>query len=284
MKHYLRTICPVFALLAGAASFPLISVSALAVESVAFVAGPINKNCPIMGGGVDTDTPTREFKGVTIGFCCPGCDLKWDKKTDAEKMSLLAKTSPEVVVAILSADASAKPAALPAPKPLVVIGKDYQADMKAIQSNPPLSVARGYLAACARANVKTLDTLFLDKGRATVSENSQDEGTWEAYRDQHLIPELKEMPDFAITLTKEDIQTFGATTVIRHFGTFTVPDAHNKEVARTYLAAITYVVVDEGGSPKIAHLHWSSRAEKKPDLSPTTPESGHGSGPGHDHK
>jgi nitrosocyanin len=34
----------------------------------------INDTCPVMGGKVEKDTPYKiEYKGKTIGFCCPGC-------------------------------------------------------------------------------------------------------------------------------------------------------------------------------------------------------------------
>lgn len=42
-----------------------------------------NKVCPVKGGEVDTETPTVQYKGKTIGFCCPGCDSKF--KEDPEK-------------------------------------------------------------------------------------------------------------------------------------------------------------------------------------------------------
>ena len=42
-----------------------------------------NKYCPIRGGEVDPETPTVEYKGKIIGFCCPGCDDKFEK--DPEK-------------------------------------------------------------------------------------------------------------------------------------------------------------------------------------------------------
>ena len=134
-----------------------------------------------------------------------------------------------------------------------------------IADHPAVKVARGYMAACAKADAAALNSLFLDRGRATVSENAGDEGTWEIYRDHHLLPELKEMPGFAMTVTKEDVQTFGTTSIVRQIGSFTVPDPNHPDTPRKYLAAVTYVIVDEGGTPKIAHLHWSSRAEKKPE-------------------
>ncbi|QQS09077.1 MAG: hypothetical protein IPK69_00130 [Phycisphaerales bacterium] len=216
---------------------------------------PINKLCPIMENEVDAEAPTRQFKGVTIGFCCPGCDRKWDRKSDDAKMALLTKMAPEAVAAINAA------------------------------SSPALKVARDYLAACGKADANALNALFLDKGRATVSENAGDEGTWETYRDHHLMPELKEMPGFVMTVTKEDVQTFGTSSIVRQIGSFTVPDPNHKELSKKYLAAVTYVVVDDGGTPKIAHLHWSSRAEQKPvgDGSNQS-ETGHGGSSSHEHK
>jgi len=272
MKRSVFTVVPVLALLAGASALPSMSAFALARESAVLAAGPVNKNCPIMGKEVDAETPTREFKGVTIGFCCPGCDRKWDKKTDAEKMTLLAKASPEAITAILAADDASKRAAQPA----------AATTADALASNPAVKVARTYLDACGKADTKALDAIFLDKGRATVSENASDEGSWETYRDHHLMPELKEMPGFALSITNEDVQTFGATSIVRQIGSFTVPDPANKDLTKKYLAAVTYVVVDDEGTPRIAHLHWSSRAEKKLDaFAPAkSPDAGHG----HDHK
>lgn len=216
---------------------------------------PVNKLCPIMENEVDAESPTRQFKGVTIGFCCPGCDRKWDRKSDEAKMAMLTKMAPEAVAAINAA------------------------------SSPALRVARDYLAACGNADANALNGLFLDKGRATVSENAGDEGTWETYRDHHLLPELKEMPGFVMTVAKEDVQTFGTTSIVRQIGTFTVPDPNHPDAPRKFLAAVTYVVVDDGGTPRIAHLHWSSRAEKKPAADGTAkPDTGHGTSGGHEHK
>ena len=268
-------VAPVPSAQTGSGAAAPVSYAVVAASMSSVIADPVNKVCPIKGNEVDKESPTRQFKGVTIGFCCPGCEGKWDAKTDDEKMALLAKHAPEAVTAINA----------PAPVAPAFIGKDYKIDAGTLASNPALVAARGYLAACARADAKALDALFLDKGRATVSENAGDEGTWETYRDHHLLPELKEMPGFAMTLTKEDMQTFGTTTIVRHIGSFTVPDPNHKELTKKYLAAVTYVIVDEGGTPKIAHLHWSSRAEKKADAAaPAAPEAGHGAGGGHEHK
>ncbi len=42
-----------------------------------------NKVCPVMGEEVDSEAPTEQYNGKTIGFCCPGCDKKFKK--DPEK-------------------------------------------------------------------------------------------------------------------------------------------------------------------------------------------------------
>jgi len=42
-----------------------------------------NKVCPVKGEEVDAEAPTVEYNGKVIGFCCPGCDSKFQK--DPEK-------------------------------------------------------------------------------------------------------------------------------------------------------------------------------------------------------
>jgi YHS domain-containing protein len=42
-----------------------------------------NKVCPVKGEEIDADAPTFEYNGKVIGFCCPGCDTKFQK--DPEK-------------------------------------------------------------------------------------------------------------------------------------------------------------------------------------------------------
>lgn len=221
--------------------------------------GPINDRCPIMADEeIDEDSPTTTYKGHVIGFCCPGCKKKWAAKPETDKMAFLIKYVPA------AANTNATQSRT---------GSAQNTPAEALAKNPAVKVARTYLAACAKADADTLNGLFLDERRATVSENASDEGTWETYRDHHLMPELKEMPGFVMTVIKEDVQTFGTTSIVRQIGSFTVPDSNHKELTRKYLAAVTYVVVDDDGTPKIAHLHWSSRAEKRPAAIDATPDS-----------
>ncbi len=56
--------------------------------------GPVNANCPISKEPVDPETTTLQYKGRTIGFCCPGCEerfLAWDekKKDDFVRVSMM---------------------------------------------------------------------------------------------------------------------------------------------------------------------------------------------------
>jgi len=229
-------------------------------------AEPVNDVCPIKGHEVDKETPTREFRGHAIGFCCPGCDTTWDAKPESERLAFLVKYVPE---------AGNKQHNTPSP-----VGPP---------ATPATRTARAYLDACNKSDAKALNALFLDKGRATVLENAGDEGAWETYRDHHLIPELAEMPGFTLAVASEKEQAFGSTSIVTQTGSFLVPTPNHPDAPRTFLAAVTYVIVDENGSPKIAHLHWSSRAEKKaePGSPVHSPDAGQGQGAGgsgHDHK
>ncbi|MCA8998709.1 MAG: hypothetical protein KDA80_17040 [Planctomycetaceae bacterium] len=56
----------------------------------ATAAVPVNEKCPIMGGKVSEDASTVEWNGMTIGFCCDGCDDKFLALSDEEKAEKLA--------------------------------------------------------------------------------------------------------------------------------------------------------------------------------------------------
>lgn len=148
-----------------------------------------------------------------------------------------------------------------------------------------LQVARQYLTACEKIDVDSLNAIFLSGGKATILENASDEGTWETYRDHHLVPEMKETSGFKMIVEMEDVQSHGSTSIVRQVGYFMVTDPNHKELQRKILSAVTYVIVDDAGTPKIAHLHWSSRAAK-PSTPPveTAKPTDHPHGSDHDHK
>jgi len=51
---------------------------------------PVNQNCPIMGGAVTEDGGIVDFNGQNVGFCCAGCDVKWEALSAEEKTAKLA--------------------------------------------------------------------------------------------------------------------------------------------------------------------------------------------------
>ena len=50
----------------------------------------VNEYCPVMGGKVTPEGGTVKWDGMTIGFCCDGCDEKWQALSDEEKSEKLA--------------------------------------------------------------------------------------------------------------------------------------------------------------------------------------------------
>lgn len=179
----------------------------------------VNDRCPIQGEEIDAETPMRQWRGHSIGFCCPGCDKKWDAKPDAEKDAFLAKY------------------------------------VKVATPTPAVDLARRFLAARAAGDTTALDRLFLGEGKATVLQNGRDAGTWERYREDQLKTELKTIGATAWRTVTESEASFGATTIVSQTVTLTTGEGSKK---RELSAAVTLVVVDDGGTPQIAHMHWSS--------------------------
>jgi YHS domain-containing protein len=60
--------------------------SSAAVESTELTIW--NKVCPVMGNKVDVDGPTVEYNGKLYGFCCPGCDAKFEKNPEKYSKNL----------------------------------------------------------------------------------------------------------------------------------------------------------------------------------------------------
>lgn len=54
-----------------------------------------NSKCPVsgnpVGGSAKAPTFHSDFKGHRVGFMCPNCKGKFDRASDAEKLSLLNK-------------------------------------------------------------------------------------------------------------------------------------------------------------------------------------------------
>ena len=123
-----------------------------------------------------------------------------------------------------------------------------------------LKIARAYLKGLEQSKLGDLDRLFLAGERSSILENASDEGSWEHYRDHHLGPEMKEISGFKFTVSKEREDRFGSTLVVRQIGRFSMKVGKED---RSYKMAVTYVMVEDSGALKIAHMHWSSRADRK---------------------
>lgn len=180
----------------------------------------VNDRCPIQGEEIDLETPMRQWRGHSIGFCCPGCDKKWDAKPDAEKDAFLAKY------------------------------------VKLAPPTPAVDLARRFQAARAVGDTAAMDRMFLGEGKASVLQNGRDAGTWERYREDQFKTELKSIGATAWRTVTESEASFGATTIVSQTVTLTTGEGSKK---RELSAAVTLVVVDDGGTPQIAHMHWSSQ-------------------------
>ena len=179
----------------------------------------VNDRCPIQGEEIDPETPMRQWRGHSIGFCCPGCDKKWDAKPDAEKDAFLAKY------------------------------------VKLALPTPAVDLARRFQAARAAGDTAAMDRMFLGDGKTNVLQNGRDAGTWERYREEHLKPDFKALGATAWRTVTESETSLGAATIVSQTVALTAGEGPNK---RELSAAVTLVVVDDGGTPKIVHMHWSS--------------------------
>ncbi len=122
-----------------------------------------------------------------------------------------------------------------------------------------LSLARAYMKGMETGRLDELDGLFLPDGQSNILENASNEGSWEHYRDHHLKPEMEATSNFKVNVTDETETRFDSTILVRQVGTFSMEV--NQEL-RKYRMAVTYLIVDHAGKPKIAHIHWSSRADR----------------------
>ena len=123
-----------------------------------------------------------------------------------------------------------------------------------------LSIARAYMKGMETGRLDELNKLFLPDGKSNILENASNEGSWEHYRDHHLKPEMEATSNFRVKVTDETVTRFDSTILVRQVGTFSM---EVKEELRKYRMAVTYLIVDHAGKPKIAHIHWSSRPERK---------------------
>ena len=121
-------------------------------------------------------------------------------------------------------------------------------------------IARAYIAGMESGDLDALTALFLSDGRSSILENASDEGSWEHYRDHHLKPEMEAAKNFRFTVEKESEERFGEAILVRQTGSFTV---EVEGEMRKYRVAVSYIIATEDGESRIAHLHWSSRPDRR---------------------
>jgi SnoaL-like protein len=129
-----------------------------------------------------------------------------------------------------------------------------------------LALARSYISGMEDGDLDALSALFIADNKSSILENASDEGSWEHYRDHHLKPEMDVVKNFKFEIAKESERVYGPVTLVQQTGTFSV-DVRGETLK--YRVAVSYTIVMQDDKPRIAHLHWSSRPEKK--QAPTPP-------------
>jgi len=74
----------------------LVVVACSGVESASGDIVSINETCPVMGNEVEDDGGSTEWKGKTVGFCCPKCIDKFEAMSDDGKKAALEKAGVDV--------------------------------------------------------------------------------------------------------------------------------------------------------------------------------------------
>ena len=130
---------------------------------------------------------------------------------------------------------------------------------KAPDEADALAVGRAYVAGISGGDLDELDRLFLPDDRSSVFENGSDEGSWGHYKEHHLAPEQEAVANFQFTTKTEHAESCGKGFLVRQIGGFTLEVDGE---ARTYRAAVSYLLVPAESELRILHLHWSSRQTK----------------------
>jgi hypothetical protein len=55
--------------------------------------GMINSVCVVSGEALDADSPTVDYMGNKVGFCCDKCVAKWEKMDDSARKAAMAKVT-----------------------------------------------------------------------------------------------------------------------------------------------------------------------------------------------
>ncbi|MCB9898724.1 MAG: hypothetical protein H6825_12035 [Planctomycetes bacterium] len=83
-------------LTALAASLMLLVVSACSTETKAEAPKVLNTKCPMMGEAIDPNMPMSDFHGDKVGYCCDGCQKKFEALSEADKLAKLKAVGADV--------------------------------------------------------------------------------------------------------------------------------------------------------------------------------------------
>jgi len=65
-------------------------ISGLSAQTEAKAPEAVNSMCPIGHQAVEADGGSMEFKGQTVGFCCPGCEIGFAEMSEADQDGFIA--------------------------------------------------------------------------------------------------------------------------------------------------------------------------------------------------
>ena len=128
------------------------------------------------------------------------------------------------------------------------------------EPSSPQAVAEAYLAALEAKDLAAAGALYA--AQSSIFEGGGEEGTWQAYREHHLGPEIGDIKTFRITRgTPEQVLSADGSMAF-----VTMPMEYRIELADGTVVdskgAATFVLVRENDRYHIRHLHWSSRKKR----------------------
>jgi ketosteroid isomerase-like protein len=122
------------------------------------------------------------------------------------------------------------------------------------------AVLSSYKSAVERLDITGVETLFAPD--AVVIESGKVEGNFDAYRDHHLGPELKEFKSFTFGDYKADIKMQGPVAIATETYTYRIVLKSGEAIDR--LGVATSVLKWNGKVWQIITTHSSSRKPKVP--------------------
>jgi ketosteroid isomerase-like protein len=122
------------------------------------------------------------------------------------------------------------------------------------------AVLSAYKTAVERLDITGVEKLFTRD--AVVIESGKVEGNFDAYRDHHLGPELKEFKSFTFGDYKVDIRLEGSVAIATETYTYRIVLKSDEVIER--LGVATSVLKWDGQAWQIVTTHSSSRKPKQP--------------------